>query len=86
MWQGSSEAQDRVIYRSPVMKILRSKTMLMMTPEPFLSAEIEYRREKIAEDFRRHAKGPRSTGRRFFVRRRRHLAAPGSRRKVTLVA
>ena len=58
---------------------------MYLTPEPFLSAEISYRQQRIAEAFNKH--GKRSHGkRRFWVRRRKHLTQPPSRGGVTLVA
>ena len=50
-----------------------------MTPEPFLAAEIAYRHQRIADDFRRHA-------RRRRVPRRPHLRLPGRRGGAVAVA
>ena len=52
---------------------------MMMTPEPFLGAEIRYRQQRVADDFDRYA-------RRHRVRRRPHLRLPGRRRRTVAVA
>ena len=49
------------------------------TPEPFLSAEIEYRQHRIADQFGRRP-------RRIRVRRRPHLQLPHPRRRPVAVA
>ena len=51
---------------------------MMMTPEPFLSAEIEYRQHHLAEQY---TKGPR-----HWVPRRPSLKLPHPRRRPLSVA
>jgi hypothetical protein len=70
----SSETQDRVIEPN-----IEEMTM-MMTPEPFLSAEIEYRQHRAAEQY---SKGGR---RRHWVPRRPSLKLPQQRRRPLPVA
>jgi hypothetical protein len=53
----------------------------MSTPEPFLTAEIEYRQQHAAELYNRHPKG-----RRHWVPRRPTLKLPTSRRRPLTVA
>ena len=53
---------------------------MTMTPEPFLSAEIEYRQQRAAELY---AKGAR---RRHWVPRRPSLKLPNARRRPLAVA
>jgi hypothetical protein len=67
----SSDAQDRVIDKP-------SKEMKMMTPEPFLSAEIEYRQQHLAEQY--------GKGRRHWVPRRPSLELPPGRRRLVTLA
>lgn len=52
---------------------------MTMTPEPFLSAEISYRQNRIAENYAR------ATRRRHWVPKRPHLRLPGRRQGVALV-
>jgi hypothetical protein len=54
--------------------------MMMMTPEPFLSAEISYRQQRIADDYAR------SSGRRHWVPKRPHLRLHHRRHGAELVA
>ncbi len=70
----TSEAQDRVIEPN-----IEEMTMMLMTPEPFLSAEIEYRQHRAAEQY---SKG----GRRHWVPRRPSLRLPQQRRRPLSVA
>jgi hypothetical protein len=72
----TSEAQDRVIEQDPSEEM----STMTMTPEPFLSAEIEYRQHRAAEQY---AKGPR---RRHWVPRRPSLKLPHPRRRPLSVA
>lgn len=65
MSRPTSEAQDRVI--EP--KVLEEGTM-MMTYEPFVSAEIAYRQHRVAEQYGR------SRRRRHWVPRRPVLRLP----------
>jgi hypothetical protein len=53
--------------------------MTMMTPEPFLTAEIEYRQHRLAEQYG-------STGRRHWVPRRPSLTLPHPRRRLVAIA
>ena len=53
---------------------------MMMTPEPFLSAEIEYRQQHLAEQYSRVER------RRHWVPRRPSLKLPQSRRRPLTVA
>ncbi len=46
---------------------------MFSTPEPFLTAEINYRQSKVTEDYHRHAR------RRHRVQRRRSLKIPKQR-------
>ena len=52
---------------------------MTMTPEPFLSAEIEYRQQHLAEQY-----SPR--GRRYWVPRRPTMKLPSSRRRLVALA
>ena len=52
---------------------------MTMTPEPFLSAEIEYRQQHLAEQY-----SPR--GRRYWVPRRPTMKLPSSRRRPVALA
>ncbi len=52
---------------------------MMMTPEPFLSAEIAYRQHHLAEQYGR-------SPRRFRIPRRRTLRLPQPRRRPLSVA
>lgn len=67
----SSDEQYRVINQP-------SKEMTMMTPEPFLSAEIEYRQKHLAEQY--------GKGRRHWVPRRPSLELPPARRRLVTLA
>jgi hypothetical protein len=69
----TSEEQDRVIEQS-----IEEMTK-MMTPEPFLSAEIEYRQQRAAAQY---SKGRR----RHWVPRRPSLRLPQQRRRPLSVA
>jgi hypothetical protein len=51
---------------------------IMMTPEPFLSAEIEYRQHHLADQY--------TKGRRYWVPRRPSLKVPHPRRRPLSVA
>jgi hypothetical protein len=55
-------------------------TMMTMMPEPFLSAEIEYRQHRAAEQYGK------SSGRRHWVPRRPSLKLPQVRRRPLSVA
>ncbi len=50
------------------------------TPEPFLSAEIAYRQQRVAEQYHRHPR------RRYWVRRRHGLHLPHRPRRPLAVA
>ena len=52
---------------------------MTLTPEPFLSAEIEYRQHRVAEQFGRRP-------RRIRVSRRPHLRLPHPRRRPLVAA
>jgi hypothetical protein len=68
----SSDEQYRVI-KQP------SKEMTtMMTPEPFLSAEIEYRQKHLSDQY--------GKGRRHWVPRRPSLELPPARRRLVTLA
>jgi hypothetical protein len=71
MCGATSEAQDRVIDRPS-----SRKEHTMMTPEPFLSAEITYRQQRAAAQYG----GPRR--RRHWVPRRPILKVPHVHRPV----
>ena len=51
---------------------------MTMTPEPFLSAEIEYRQKHLAEQY--------GKGRRHWVPRRPSLELPPARRRLVTIA
>jgi hypothetical protein len=53
---------------------------MTMTPEPFLSAEISYRQQHLAEQY--HG----TVGRRHWVPRRPTLKLPSSRRRLVALA
>jgi hypothetical protein len=53
---------------------------MMTTPEPFLSAEIEYRQKRAAQQYGK------SSGRRHWVPRRPSLKLPLPRRRPLAVA
>jgi hypothetical protein len=72
MCGATSEAQDRVI-EQPMKEMT-----IMMTPEPFLSAEIEYRQHHLADQY--------TKGRRYWVPRRPSLKVPHPRRRPLSVA
>jgi hypothetical protein len=69
----SSETQDRVINQPAI-----EEMTIMMTPEPFLSAEIEYRQRHLADQY--------GKGRRHWVPRRPSLTLPHPRRRPVSVA
>jgi len=58
---------------------------MLMTPEPFLTAEIEYRRHRLEEQFG-HGAGRVRARRRHWVPRRPSLTLPPSRRRPLSVA
>lgn len=70
----TSEAQDRVIEKAS------EEMTMMMTPEPFLQAEIEYRQHRAAEQYGK------TRGRRHWVPRRPSLKLPQVRRRPLSVA
>jgi hypothetical protein len=53
---------------------------MTMTPEPFLTAEIEYRQHRVGEQFAK------AKGRRHWVPRRPSLKLPNPRRRPVAVA
>ena len=74
MCAATSEAQDRVIAETS-----EEIDDMMMTPEPFLSAEIEYRQHRTG-------RAVRQAGRRHWVPRRPSLRLPHPRRRPLSVA
>jgi hypothetical protein len=76
MCRGSLEAEDRYIESRSA-----EEHEMLMTPEPFLSAEISYRQQRVAEEYSQHARR-----RRHRVPRRRHLRVPEKRGGAVSVA
>ena len=70
----TSEAQDRVIEPTVHTKAVR----MMMTPEPFLSAEIAYRQQRVAQQYETSGR------RRHWVPRRPTLKLPHIHRPLQI--
>jgi hypothetical protein len=77
MWAPTSGTQDRVIKK--IHGTRQGATAMTMTPDPFLSAEIEYRQHHLAEQY-----SPR--GRRHWVPRRPTMKLPSSGRRLVALA